>query len=104
MIAVIQTGGKQYTVKENDTIQIEKIEGKEGDTVKFDAVLLTAGPDGTALKVGNPTISGATVSGKILKQARARKVRIVKFKQKVHYRRTRGHRQNYSWVEITKIA
>lgn len=104
MLAVIQTGGKQYTVKETDTIQIEKILGQAGDVVNFDAVLLTAKADGSALKIGNPTLTDVTVTGKILKQARARKVRIVKFKQKVHYRRTQGHRQNYSWVEITKIA
>ncbi|EKD76585.1 MAG: hypothetical protein ACD_43C00052G0003 [uncultured bacterium] len=104
MIAVIQTGGKQFTVKENDTIQIEKVLGKEGDTVKFDAVLLTAEEDGKALKIGNPILSGVTVSGKILKQARTRKIRIVKFKQKVHYRRTQGHRQHFSLVQITKIA
>lgn len=104
MIAVIQTGGKQYTVKELDTIQIEKVSGSEGEVVTFDTVLLTANPDGTGLQVGSPTISGAKVSGKILKQARTRKVRVVKFKQKVHYRRTRGHRQNYSLVQITNIA
>ncbi len=102
MLAVIKTGGKQYVVSKGDKIRVEKLLGKEGSTVTFDAVLLKADPKGAKVEVGAPTITGA-VEGKILKQARARKVEVVKYKPKTRYKKVQGHRQHFTEVEITKI-
>lgn len=101
MIAVFTTGGKQYLVSKGDTIQIEKLAGEVGDTLTFDKVLFTA--EGTTYKVGKPFVSGFTIEAKILKQARARKIHVLKYKAKSKYRRKQGHRQNYTEVEITKV-
>lgn len=103
MIAVIQTGGKQYTVQPGQTIDIEKIGGVAGDAVQFPEVLLVADDAGTALTVGTPKVAGANVVGKIVRQYRSKKIRVVKFKSKVHYRRTHGHRQHYTSVQITEV-
>ncbi|PIR97167.1 MAG: 50S ribosomal protein L21 [Candidatus Doudnabacteria bacterium CG10_big_fil_rev_8_21_14_0_10_41_10] len=99
--AVIQTGGKQFIVKTGDKIQVEKLEGKAGDKVAFDNVLLVA--DGDKVEVGKPRVKGATVEGKVLKQARARKVLVMKYHNKTRYRRKKGHRQHFTEVEIVKI-
>ena len=98
MIAVVKTGGKQYLVKEGSKIKVEKIEAKEGDTITLDEVLL-AGE-----KIGAPLVPGASVEAKILKQGRHDKIRVVKFKAKSRYTRTKGHRQHYTEIEITKIV
>ena len=99
--AVIQTGGKQFIVKAGDKIQVEKLEGKAGDKVVFDNVLLVA--DGDKVEVGKPQVKGATVEGKVLKQARARKVLVMKYHNKTRYRRKKGHRQHFTEVEIVKV-
>ena len=104
MFAVIKTGGKQYLVSPNDTFNIEKIPGEAGSQVVFDQVLLTAEPDGKDVKIGKPVVSGAKVTATIVKQFRAKKITIVKFKQKVHYRRTLGHRQHFTQVKIEQIS
>lgn len=101
MFAVIETGGKQYLVKTGDKIQVEKLSVKEGESVNFDKVLLTS--DGSTAQVGKPYLKGATVSGKVLKQARAKTVKVLKFKPKSKYRRKSGNRQHYTEIEITKI-
>jgi large subunit ribosomal protein L21 len=102
MLAVIKTGGKQYVVSPNDTITIEKIPGEVGSAVVFDQVLLVSEDDGKSMKVGDPMVS-AKVTAKITKQFRAKKVTTVKYKQKVHYRRTKGHRQHHTEVQIESI-
>lgn len=106
MLAVIKTGGKQYTVQEGDKLKIEKIEGlKDGDTYAFEEVLLVGKPDGADVKVGEPTVSGAKVEAKVLEaQGRAKKVDVRKFKAKSRYYKRYGHRQPYTEVEITKIS
>ena len=106
MIAVIQTGGKQYKIKEGDTLRVEKLgdDVAEGKTVKFDHVLLVAEEDGKNMKLGTPTVSGASVEAKVLKNGRAKKVVVKKFKAKVRYAKTYGHRQPFTEVEITKIV
>ena len=104
MIAVVQTGGKQYTVQENDTIKVEKLAGEVGDTITFDEVLLTSDADGKKVAVGTPTVSGAKVTGKIVDQGRDKKVTVVKYKNKIRYKRTLGHRQHFTAVKIDKIA
>lgn len=99
--AVIATGGKQYLVAKGEKIQIEKLEGKAGDKVTFDQVLATISDKDYAL--GKPTLDGATVEAKIIKQGRGRKIDVLKYKAKSKYRRRIGHRQAYTEVEITKI-
>lgn len=101
MIAIIETGGKQYLVSKGDTIQIEKIEGEKDASVKFDKVLFTS--DGKTHSVGKPYIAGAVVEAKIVKQGRSRKIHVLKYKAKSKYRRKIGHRQAYTEIQITKI-
>lgn len=101
MLAVIKTGGKQYKVKAGDKIKVEKLEGKEGAKITFDEVLFLG--DEKSVKVGNPTIKGAKVEGKILKTAKGKKVVGIKFKAKKRYKVKFGHRQTRTEVEITKI-
>lgn len=99
--AVIQTGGKQYIVKPQDKIEIEKLPGEIGDSISFDQVLLVA--DGDKIEVGKPILGSVKVEAKILDQARAKKILIMKYKNKTRYRRKAGHRQKYTKVEIVKI-
>lgn len=103
MFAVIATGGKQYLVKEGDSLRIEKIEGVKGDAVDFDKVLLIAEEDGSKVEVGTPNLS-AKVKAEILEQAKADKISVVKYKAKVRYRKRVGHRQLFTKVKITKIG
>jgi large subunit ribosomal protein L21 len=101
-LAVIATGGKQYVVHEGTTVSIEKLDGvKEGDTVTFDQVLLV--DTGTA-KVGMPTVAGAKVTAKVTEIGRAKKVEIVRYRQKSRYFKKNGHRQPFVKVQIEKIA
>ncbi len=101
MYAIIQTGGKQYKVSEGDVVYIEKLNAEEGASVSFDEVLAVG--EGADLKCGNPFVGGATVSGKVLKNGKAKKVLIFKYKPKKGYRRRQGHRQPYTKVQIEKI-
>jgi len=101
--AVIQTGGKQYVVEPGKRYRFEKIAGNEGDAVSFDRVLLTFGTSGEEVRVGTPTVAGTTVAGKILRQARARKVEVIKYKAKSRYRRKYGHRQHFTEVEVSAV-
>ncbi len=101
MYAVIVTGGKQYKVSEGDTIFIEKLDVEEGASVTFDQVLMAG--EGENVTVGAPTIDGATVEAKVVKNGKAKKIYVFKMKRKKNYRRKKGHRQPYTKVEITKI-
>ncbi len=100
MIAVIQTGGKQYLVKEGDLLKVEKLAANQGDKVSFD-VLMTA--NGTTLQLGKPTLA-TKLSAEVLEQGRADKIEVVKYKPKVRYARRVGHRQAYTKVKILKIS
>jgi len=104
MFAVIRTGGKQYIVKEGDVLAVEKLEGKEQDTVTFEDVLLLFDETGEQVQIGTPSLKGIQVFGSIVEQGRGEKVTIIKYKRKVRYRRKRGHRQSFTKVKITKIA
>ncbi|MFH1426170.1 MAG: 50S ribosomal protein L21 [Candidatus Kerfeldbacteria bacterium] len=105
MIAVIKTGGKQYKVSEGDTIRVEKMnDAEEGKSIAFDDVLFVGKEDGKTATIGTPTVKGAKVTAKVLKQGRARKVDVKKFKAKTRYSRTYGHRQPFTEVQIEKIA
>jgi len=101
MLAVIKTGGKQYLVAPGQKIKIEKIEGKEGKEIKFSEVLLLE--KGRKLEVGNPLVKGAKVVGKILKQTKAKKIIVFKYKAKTRSKVKKGHRQLLTEVEITEI-
>ena len=101
-IAVIKTGGKQYKVKEGQTIKIEKIKEDEGKSVKFDTLLI-ADTEGKDVNMGKPSL-GDKVSGKVVEQAKDKKVTVVKYKNKTRYKRTLGHRQLFTKVEIAKIS
>src|SRR5579871_3599479 len=98
MFAIIETGGKQYKVSPNDVIRIEKLAGAAGDTITFDRVLMVDG------KVGEPTLSGASVTGTVLEQTRNDKVIIFKKRRRQNSRRKNGHRQHVTVVRITGIA
>jgi large subunit ribosomal protein L21 len=100
--AVVETGGKQYRVSPGDLLTVERLGGEPGSAVRFDRVLLVA--DGERVAVGTPTVAGASVAGEIVRQGRARKVIVFKFKRRKKYRRTRGHRQAQTTVRITAIS
>ena len=104
MIAVIKTGGKQYKVSPGDKIKIEKIEGKKGDKVEFDEVLLISDEEGKDVRIGNPYLKDAKVKAEILEQGRAKKITVVKYKRKIRYRRKVGYRQSYTKIEVKKIS
>ena len=102
MKAVIVTGGKQYTVAEGDVLYIEKLEVAAEATVKFDQVLAVL--DGENSKIGAPVVEGAVVEAKAIKNGKAKKVIVFKYKAKKNEKKKQGHRQPYTKVEITKIA
>lgn len=100
MFAIIETGGKQVRVEEGQTIFVEKLNAEEGETVTFDKVLFVGGDN---VKVGAPLVDGATVSAKVEKQGRAKKINVIKFKRRKNYHRKQGHRQPFTKVTIETI-
>jgi large subunit ribosomal protein L21 len=102
MYAVFRTGGKQYRAAKGDVLRLEKIEAEEGATVQFDDVLLIG--EGADIKVGNPVLIGSSVSGKVLRQGKSKKVPVVKFKRRQNYLRQGTHRQFFTEIEITAIS
>ena len=100
MYAIIATGGKQYKVSEGDIIKVEKLGVADGETVTFDKVLLVNDKEAV---VGNPTVAGATVTATDVKDAKAKKVIVYKYKRKTGYHKKNGHRQQYTQVKIEKI-
>ena len=101
MYAVVQTGGKQYTVREGDLIRVERIDGEVGDVVELKEVLLVGGEK--RFKVGTPIVSKARVVGQIVEQSKARKIVVFKMKKRKNVRRKRGHRQLYTKLMISRI-
>jgi large subunit ribosomal protein L21 len=101
MYAVIKTGGKQYRVKPDDVLEIERLPGEAGDILEFDQVLMLSGDAG--FEVGTPVISGAIVAAELVEQTRGDKIKVFKKKRRKHYRRTMGHRQDLSQIRITEI-
>ena len=102
MKAIIVTGGKQYTVAEGDVLYIEKLNAEAEETIKFDQVLAVL--DGESSKIGAPTVAGAVVEAKVVKNGKGKKIVIFKYKPKKGEKKMMGHRQPYTKVEITKIA
>ena len=101
-LAVIKTGGKQYKVKEGNWLKVEKINKKEGSNVVFDKVLLYS--DEKKTEIGKPYVKGVKVIGKLVKQGKAKKITVIKYKHKIRYRRKKGHRQLFTQVKIEKIG
>ena len=101
--AVIQTGGKQYIVREGQTLEVEKLEAEAGATLEF-AALLVSDDEATNVQIGTPLLNGIKISAIVLEQGRADKVSVIKYKPKVRYRRNVGHRQPFTKIRIEKIA
>ena len=101
MYAVIKTGGKQYKVEAGATLKVEKLLGDVGSKVVIDKVLMIN--DGDTTTIGAPLVAGATVSATVLSHGRADKVMIFKFRRRKHYRKTQGHRQSFTEIQIGEI-
>ena len=99
--AVIQTGGKQYRVREGDTIHVESLPDIDGDSVELTEILLVSKQG--KVKVGSPTIKRAKVTAEVVGQGKGRKIVVFKYKSKTRYRRKNGHRQSYTDLKITGI-
>ena len=102
MKAVIVTGGKQYSVQENDVIYIEKLNAEAEQTVTFDQVRAIV--DGENSKFGTPVVEGATVTAKVLKNGKGKKITVFKYRPKKDSKSMQGHRQPYTKVQIEKIS
>ncbi len=102
MYAVIETGGKQYRVSQGQSLRVEKLSADEGTTVDLDKVLMVA--DGEDIKLGKPYVDGGKVTATIKAHGRGKKVMIIKFRRRKHHKKTQGHRQNYTEIEITGIS
>ena len=100
MYAVIESGGKQHRVIEGETLKLEKIEVPTGEVVEFDKVLMVGGD---AVKIGTPLVEGGKVTAEVVSHGRHKKVKIVKFNRRKHYRKETGHRQWFTEVKITGI-
>jgi large subunit ribosomal protein L21 len=101
MYAVIQTGGKQYRVAQGDDLFLEKLAGQAGDSVVFDRVLMIS--DGENVQVGKPYLDNTKVIGRLKRQDKHKKVLVFKYKRRKGFRKTRGHRQPFSLVNIEGI-
>ena len=102
MYAVFRSGGKQYRASKGEVLKLEKLDADEGASVKFDEVLLVG--EGSDIKIGSPLLSGSTVSAKVLRQGKSKKVSVVKFRRRKNYLRQHTHRQFFTEVEITGIS
>ena len=101
MYAVIATGGKQYRVAEGDVVRLEKLTAEAGASVEFDKVLMVGGD---TIKIGTPLLAGSKVTAEVIAHGRHKKIKIIKFNRRKHYRRETGHRQWFTEVKITAIT
>lgn len=101
MYAVIESGGKQHRVKEGEILQLEKLEAATGEEVEFDKVLMVG--EGESVKIGTPYVEGGKVTAEVLKQGRGKKIHIIKFNRRKHFRKQQGHRQWFTEVKIVGI-
>ncbi|MZH41801.1 MAG: 50S ribosomal protein L21 [Nitrospinae bacterium] len=102
MIAVVKTGGKQYKISEGDVIQVEKLDGKVGDTINLDKVLICG--EGDSIKVGTPYVKGCTVACEVTEQLKSKKIIVFKKHRRKNYRRKNGHRQLLTRLKVTGIT
>ncbi|MEJ6540280.1 MAG: 50S ribosomal protein L21 [Halioglobus sp.] len=101
MYAVIESGGKQHRVIEGETLKLEKIEVPTGETIEFDRVLMVGGAE---IKIGTPLVAGGKVSAEVIAHGRHKKIKIIKFNRRKHFRKETGHRQWFTEVKITGIT
>ena len=101
MYAIVDSGGKQYRVKEGDILKVEKLAGKVGDNVSFDKILMFS--DDENVNIGTPLLEDVTVNGHIVEQGKAKKIIVFKYKRRKRYRRKQGHRQQFTAVKIDSI-
>jgi len=101
MYAIVDSGGKQYKVKEGDILKVEKLAGEVGDTVSFDKILMFS--DDEDVNIGTPLLEDVTVNGHIVEQGKAKKIIVFKYKRRKRYRRKQGHRQQFTAVKIDSI-
>jgi large subunit ribosomal protein L21 len=101
MYAIIRTGGKQFRAEPGKTIKVPSLKAEIGDAVTFDDVLMATTDDG--LKLGAPTVDGATVTGEVVEHGKDKKIIVFKWKRRKNYRRKQGHRQKYTSVRIDEI-
>ncbi|MDH4164062.1 MAG: 50S ribosomal protein L21 [Nitrospirota bacterium] len=101
MYAVIKTGGKQYKVAPGDLLRVEKLDAKKGDAVEINEVLMVA--DGDKMNVGKPTIANAKVTAEVMGEGRGEKLLIFKHRRRKGFRRTNGHRQNFTTLKVKEI-
>jgi len=101
MYAVIETGGQQFKIAPGEQLKVDKLDGEVGASVTLDKVLMVRTDDD--LKVGDPYLQGAKVTGEILEQGRHKKVIVFKFKRRKGYKRTKGHRQDFTKIKINSI-
>ena len=102
MYAVVKSGGQEYRVSKGDLIRVEKLEGKAGDQVVIRDVLMVS--DEGKVQLGTPQLTNAVVTGKIVQEAKGKKVLIYKMKRRKNYRRTKGHRQTYTYLRVEDIS
>jgi len=102
MYAVIKTGGKQYKVSAGEKLRIESVPAEVGAEITLDEVLLVA--DGEKVTMGTPLVAGAAVKAKVLSHGRGEKLKIFKLRRRKHFRKTMGHRQNYTEIEVSGIT
>ena len=100
--AIIRSGGKQFRVAEGETVRVPSIDAEAGETVELEALVIGGGEGG--VKVGAPAVEGAKVSGTVVDHGRGPKVIVFKWKRRKQYKRTQGHRQNYTTVKIDSIG
>lgn len=103
MYAIIETGGKQFKVSEGDVIKTDLLESEVGADVTFDRVVLASKGGDDSVTVGSPLVSGATVTGTVLRQGKDKKILVFKYKPKKRVRKLTGHRQPFAEIKITKI-
>ena len=101
MYAVIESGGKQHRVIEGETLKLEKIEVPTGETIEFDRVLMVGGAE---IKIGTPLVAGGKVSAEVIAHGRHKKIKIIQFNRRKHFRKETGHRQWFTEVKITGIT
>ncbi|HJX60042.1 MAG TPA: 50S ribosomal protein L21 [Thermodesulfobacteriota bacterium] len=102
MYAVVKTGGKEYRISQGDLIRVEKMEGKAGDRVTMKDILMVSHEG--QVQVGNPLLANAVITGEIVQQVKGKKVLIYKMKRRKNYRRTKGHRQTYTYIRVNDIS
>jgi len=102
MYAVIKTGGKQYRVSAGEKLRVESLPAEVGAEITLDQVLMVS--DGDKVTTGSPNVAGASVKATVVAHGRGEKIRIFKMRRRKHYRKTQGHRQNYTEIQISGIS